>query len=187
LNVFNLGRTVRLNAFKEVRVTLFDASSLVYLALAVPVVSASTWSMYRHGALPLLDLLEADEMLTAALNRLLAVGYAFVALGLAAALAPRAHDVRAGLGPAVLNAMAGLLLLLGMLHLGLLALFGRLRHRRSQRNLAPSVWVPPMPVLPPVWVPPVPPVGMSLPPMPVSAYGPGAASVPFDPWTPPVR
>jgi hypothetical protein len=186
---------------------LLGATNLIYLALVGPLVGGAAWSMYRHGALPLLDLLDADEMLAAALNRLVTVGYTLFALGLAVMLTPNGHDVEAGAVPAVLEAVAGLLLTLGTLHLGLVGLFGVLRRRRALARDGSSMWVPPpsppwppqppQPQPPPMYVlplmpPPLPPPSPFAP-LPMYAAPPHApmydprSTAPLGPGAPPVR
>ena len=49
-----------------------DATYLAYAALALPVVGAATWSVYRHSAPLLFDVVDADEMVVAGILRLLA-------------------------------------------------------------------------------------------------------------------
>jgi hypothetical protein len=163
-----------------------SAVSLIYLALVVPLVAGAAWSVHRHAALPLLDLLDADEMLAAAMTRLVTVGYALLAFGLAVSHTPTERDLRAGVLPAVLSALAGLLLLLGVVHLSMVGLVARARSRRLARMDAPPRWVPPM--APPFMLqPPMPVPPMPVPPMPAPAYGPPNPPPPFDPWAFPRR
>ena len=55
--------------------TLSVASHLAYLAVAVPLVLWTARSLSRYGQLLLLEVLPADEVLVAGVNRLLAAGY----------------------------------------------------------------------------------------------------------------
>jgi hypothetical protein len=183
-------------------VSSLSATYLVYAALALPLVSAAAWSLYRHSAPVLLDFLDADEMLVASVHRLVSVGYGLLGFGVAALLAPSGADVRAGAAAAVVSAWAGLLVLLGIAHLGLVAAFLRVRHTRQERALGPPRWYagpgpvgpagspPSMFSAPPPFLPPTmnavpahpPPVGFAAPPPP-----PWCSPLPltFDHWTPP--
>jgi hypothetical protein len=152
--------------------SLLTATDLLYLAVVVPLVFGAAWSIHRCGALPLLHLLDADEMLAAAVTRLVATGYGLLALGVALAAVPTASDVRGGALAAVADALAGLALVLGTLHLALIGGFAWVRRERAQRDLSPPVWTPPP--------------GFLLPPPPVPVgYRPPFLPQPVDPWAAP--
>ena len=137
---------------------------LVYASLALPAAGASAWALYRCAGPLVLDAMDADEMLTAAVHRLLGVGYALFALGVAVAMGPNAHDLRAGPVSALASAWAGLLILLGLCHLAGLAIFARMRATRRARDLGPPRWYagptsavganPPVFSAPPPFLPP---------------------------------
>lgn len=124
-----------------------SACYLVYAALIVPLLATAVWSMHRHSAPLLIDLLDADEMVCAAVHRLVTVAYALLGLGVAATLLPTAADVRTGAPAAVAVSCAGLLLVLGTAHAGIVAAYLGVRWRRdsalSERHLEPSPWLPP--------------------------------------------
>lgn len=186
-----------------------SACYLVYAALVVPLLGTAVWSVHRHSGPLLVDLLETDEMVVAAVHRLVTVAYALLGLGVAATLVPTAGDVRGGAAAAVALSWAGLVLVLGTAHAGLVAAYVGIRWRRdaglSERQVAPpSVpWTPPAR---PVFVAP-PPVLLA-PPRPTAPHPITQRAVPrptyfaapppppwctplplsFDnPWAPPVR
>ncbi|HSP37677.1 MAG TPA: hypothetical protein VLR26_07990 [Frankiaceae bacterium] len=180
-----------------------SATYLVYAVVALPLVGAATWSVYRQGAPVLLDVVDADEMLVAAIHRLASVGYGLLGLGFAAALAPSGAEVRAGAVSAVVYAWAALLLVLGIAHLLTVAVFLRVRHARKERDLGPPRWYAgpgqvgpagspqPMFSAPPPFLPPYPPPMRSVAPAPAPpAFAPPwCTPLPptFDPWSPPRR
>jgi hypothetical protein len=153
-------------------VTQLGVTYLVYLGLTVPLVLAASWTLYRYGAMLLVDALDADEMLAAAVARIVTVGFALFSFGLAAALLPSASTVRfdGNVVAAALSAVAGVLVLEGVGLLALVGAFALARTRRLRRDLPRLVAPPPFPIMPP----PVPPV----PPVPPPAFGP-------PPWGPP--
>jgi hypothetical protein len=186
---------------------------LVYASLALPAAAASAWAIYRCSGPLVLDALDADEMMAAAVHRLVSAGYALFAVGVALAMGPGAHDLRNGTASALGSAWAGLLILLGLFHLGALGVFARMRAAQKNRDLGPPRWYagptstvgapPPTFSAPPPFVPPsfgppsfVPqhrlPPHVAAPAYAPSAYAPPAppwwcAPVPlsYDPWTPP--
>jgi hypothetical protein len=189
-------------------VSSLAGTDLVYASLALPAVAASAWALYRCSGALVLDALDADEMLAAAVHRLVSVGYTLFALGLAVAIRPDEHDLRSGTTAALTSAWAGLLVVLGLLHLVGLAIFARMRATRRNRDLGPPRWYagptsvagapPPTFSAPPPFVPPHafgPPPPFVPPPRFVAgaAFGPPpppwCTPVPltFDPWTPPQR
>jgi hypothetical protein len=137
---------------------------LVYASLALPAAAASAWAIYRCSGPLVLDALDADEMMAAAVHRLVSAGYALFAVGVALAMGPGAHDLRNGTASALGSAWAGLLILLGLFHLGALAVFARMRAAQRNRDLGPPRWYagptptvgapPPMFSAPPPFVPP---------------------------------
>lgn len=170
-----------------------SACYLVYAALVVPLLGTAVWSVHRHSGPLLVDLLETDEMVVAAVHRLVTVAYALLGLGMAATLVPTAGDVRAGAASAIALSWAGLVLVLGTAHAGLVAAYVGARWRREarsaeERSAPPLVWGPP-PVRT-AWIPPVPPA-LAAPPLVFAAAGPVPrptyiAAPPPPPWCTPV-
>jgi hypothetical protein len=145
---------------------------------------------------------DADEMLVTAVHRITTVGHLLFALGIAVAMTPNSRwDTMQGM-PAVLGAWAGLLLWLGLIHVGLLGAFALVRYRQRRWEIvdlppapraqaqaqcppppALASWptVPPMPAMPPRPMQPQPAYAAA--PFGPLPYGP----VPANPWAPPFR
>lgn len=125
-----------------------DETFVVYVLLAVPLVVAASWSVHRHVAPLLFDLVDADEMVVAGIHRLVTAAHVLLAAAGAVYLAPSLPGHRGSPG-ALTSSLGGLLALLAVLHLGLLALFLRARKRRADRAFGPAPAVPrPRPVPP---------------------------------------
>jgi hypothetical protein len=127
---------------------------LLYFGLLLPVVVVGAWSWHRYSAPLLLDTLDADEMVVGAVHRLTTVTFTLLALGFAAAQAPSEHDLRHGIGAAVLSSWATVVFWLGAAHAAALWAFFRRRRRHEQAMMPPRVWAPAPPPAAPVYGPP---------------------------------
>lgn len=110
-----------------------DATYLAYVLLALPLIAGATWSLHRHSAALLFDLVDADEMVIAAISRLVTAAHVLLAAAAAVCLAPSATDAHGGPASALLSSLGGLLTLLAILHLGVLALYFSAKRRRADR------------------------------------------------------
>jgi hypothetical protein len=121
-------------------VSYLAGTYLVYASLALPAAAASAWALFRWSGPLVLDALDADEMMAAAVHRLISAGYALLAVGVALMMGPDAHDLRNGTAAALGSAWAGLFILLGLSQLGALAVFARIRTAQKNRDLGPPRW-----------------------------------------------
>jgi hypothetical protein len=143
-------------------VSALDATYLAYATLALLLVAAATWSVHRHTAPLLFDVVDADEMAVAGLHRLVTAGHVLVAAAGAAYAAPSTASISRRPVAALLGSLGGLLALLAVLHLGLVALFFRVKARRTAQAFGPvpaprPAW-PTRPVLIPGATPPIAPM-----------------------------
>lgn len=135
-----------------------------YAVYALASIGLTVWlarTLFRHGAVFLLDVWPGKPELAGAVNRLLVVGFYMLNLGWAF-LNLRARSVT---GPVeaievLAGKLGGLLLVLGLLHFTNLFVFQSIR-RRAERDALPEPERPPRAVVwpqPPmaVWVPPAP-------------------------------
>jgi hypothetical protein len=136
---------------RRLAVDSIAGTSLIYLAVALPMVVGAAWSMHRHSAPPLFDLMDdADELLVSAVHRISTVAHLLLGSGIAVAMTPGSSWNHLKGTPAVLGAWAGLLLWLAAIHIVLLGAFALIRYRQRQWELvdasAPAPAPPPLPL-----------------------------------------
>src|SRR5947209_5205624 len=127
---------------------------VAYLALSVALTIWVAATLSRNGRRFLIDVFKGDEGLADSVNHLLVVGFYLVNLGyvsLQLTLDTSPQGV-----PGLVEALAGkiglVLVVLGILHFGNLAVFARLRQasrRVHQQAPAPQPWAYPGPQAPP--------------------------------------
>lgn len=124
---------------------LFTYAGYVLLSVTLTIWVART--LFRHGALFLVDVFEGDEKLAGAVNHLLVVGFVLINLGFVAValqIDGAVPDARTAV-EALSWKLGGVLLVVGFLHFAnLLVLQGMRRHARTTRRPRP-------PALPSPW------------------------------------
>jgi hypothetical protein len=126
------------------------AAYLAYVALGVALVVWVAAALRRYGEVFLIDVFDGHEDLARAVNRLLVIGFYLLNFGYVA-FALRTTDTVADARAAIETLSAkvgGVLLVLGVLHLGNVFVLSRVRRRRlieQQPNapLAATYWTPP--------------------------------------------
>ena len=134
-------------------------SYLVYTVIAVTLVVWVGHALRTHGEVFLVDVFDGAEDVARAVNRLLVIGFYLLNLGYAA-FALRTSDgvvdVRAAI-ETLSGKVGGVLLVLGLVHLGNVFVLSRLRRRRLLER-RPQLPVPPMgwtvPGVAPAWTAP---------------------------------
>jgi hypothetical protein len=117
---------------------------VTYLLVSVALTAWVGWSLARNGKVFLTDVFGGNEGLAEAVNRLLVVGFYLVNLGFVA-LYLRAgksvHDLRGAFD--TLSVKVGIVLLvLGILHLGNVWIFSRMRRRTTYGSAYRAQTVP---------------------------------------------
>ena len=115
---------------------------LTYVAISIGLTGWVARTLFRNGALFLLDVFGGDERMAKAVNHLLVVGFWLINLGyiaLALRIGGEVADARAGI-EALATKLGGVLLVLGLMHFGNLFVLSRMR-RRNRRDHSP---VPPI-------------------------------------------
>jgi len=115
---------------------------LTYVAISIGLTGWVARTLFRNGALFLLDVFGGDERMAKAVNHLLVVGFWLINLGyiaLALRIGGEVADARAGI-EALATKLGGVLLVLGIMHFSNLFVLSRMR-RRNRRDHAP---VPPI-------------------------------------------
>lgn len=123
-----------------------------YAGYVVVSVALTVWvarTLFRHGALFLVEVFEGDEKLAAAVNHLLVVGFLLVNFGFIAfalQVDGAVPDARAAV-EALSRKLGAVLLVVGVMHFAnLIVLQGMRRHARAARRPLPPI--PPMPPMP---------------------------------------
>ena len=125
---------------------------LVYVAISVGLTVWVGRTLSRNGHVFLVDVFAGSEQLATSVNHLLVVGFYLLNLGyvtLALKIGGEVADPRVAI-ESLATKLGGVLLVLGVLHLGNVYVLSRVR-RRKQLERAPRPMVPPT-----VWTPPVP-------------------------------
>jgi hypothetical protein len=110
---------------------------VAYLLVSVALTAWVGWTLARNGKVFLTDVFGGDEGLAEAVNRLLVVGFYLVNLGFVALYlraGQNVHDLRGAFD--TLSVKVGIVLLvLGVLHLGNVWIFNRMRRRSMYGGL----------------------------------------------------
>jgi hypothetical protein len=123
---------------------------LTYLLLSLGLTVWVARTLSSHGHVFLIDVFAGAEQLATSVNRLLVVGFYLVNLGyvsLALRIGGDVPDARAAI-ESLSTKIGGVLLVLGVLHLGNVFVLSRMRRRRQLERqprpaLPPTVWMPP--------------------------------------------
>lgn len=129
--------------------------SYVLISLALTIWVART--LFRNGALFLVDVFDGDETMARAVNHLLVVGFLLVNLGFVAFALQVSGDVpdaRAAI-EALSRKVGTVTLVVGAMHFGNLVVLHRMR-RRARRHTPPAVAAGPRPGTTVPWVSPTP-------------------------------
>jgi hypothetical protein len=122
---------------------------LVYVAISVGLTVWVGRTLSRNGHVFLVDVFAGSEQLATSVNHLLVVGFYLLNLGyvtLALKIGGEVDDPRVAI-ESLATKLGGVLLVLGVLHLGNVYVLSRVR-RRKQLERAPR------PLVPPAWTPP---------------------------------
>jgi hypothetical protein len=113
---------------------MYDHTVWTYLTYLVISLSLTVWvakTLFRHGRIFLIDSFLGNEALADSVNHLLVVGFYLINIGyvtLALKYGDRPTDVQGAI-EAVSTKVGLVLLVLGVMHFGNLAIFSRLRNR----------------------------------------------------------
>jgi hypothetical protein len=126
------------------------AAYLVYVALGVALVVWVANALRRYGEVFLVDVFDGKPELARAVNRLLVIGFYLLNLGyvsFALRTTDSVTDARAAI-ETLSTKVGGVLLVLGVLHLGNVFVLSRVRRRRLLEQqprvpVPPATWTPP--------------------------------------------